>query len=130
MYLDSVSCIGDLITEVNDHESMIEDAQYELEEARELKVCIADEHRHLRELKEDVDYQNAKELIDTFGRHAELIPEDSWESYAEEYASNLTSEDLNDWPYCYIDWERATSALTSDFSTEYIGGNLFYVREG
>lgn len=58
-----------------------------------------------------------------------LIPEEDFEDYARETASDLYGVDFDTWPFWHIDWEDAADALKQDFSeVTSPDGDTYYVQ--
>lgn len=58
-----------------------------------------------------------------------LIPEEDFEDYAREMASDLYGVDLDTWPFWHIDWDDAADDLKQDFAeVTSPEGDAYYVR--
>lgn len=60
---------------------------------------------------------------------AVLVADDHFEDYARELAESIGAINGEEsWPYTYIDWEAAASALQQDYTPYEIDGTTYWVR--
>ena len=57
-----------------------------------------------------------------------LIDEDDFEEYAQEYARETGSRDLDSWPNEHINWAAAAEALAEDYQSADYQGTSYYYR--
>lgn len=81
----------------------------------------ADELKNLTNLREEIG-RSWKDGV-------ELIREQDFEEYAQNYAESIGAIDRDGgWPACCIDWERAANQLMMDYSSVDYDGETYYYR--
>lgn len=89
-----------------------EDEAEELERAKELETAVIDAIG-------PIEYKDG----------AQVISDDYFETYAEEFADDIGAIDRNaSWPISCIDWEAAADELKMDYSSFEFEGTTWWVR--
>lgn len=102
------------------------DEQPEDERGHLVAVEYTDEAEELKALQDLA--QEGEDNAEDWQYGATLIHEDYFETYAEEYASDLRDYDEAQWPFMHIDWAAAADHLKMDYSEVEFDGQTYYVR--
>jgi hypothetical protein len=104
-----------------------------IQEADELRARLDDPEAEPLDDEERATLTAIDELADAgiedWQYGAQLIPEDDFEDFARELAeeTGLIDESAT-WPHTCIDWERAATELSTDYTTVEYLGTTYYVR--
>jgi hypothetical protein len=109
---------------------------YDIIDTRMLAEELADLEGLDDDELDEIDCERLKalnDLADEIGPefyHGEtMIPEDSFEQYAQQFAEEIgaISDDLQ-WPLTCIDWEQAAEELLHDYTSVIWEDETYYVR--
>lgn len=77
---------------------------------------------------EEQEFQALKAIVDELPDSESLIRDSYFETYARDYASEISTREANQWPYTCIDWERAADELKTDYSCLTFDGVDYWYR--
>jgi hypothetical protein len=119
--LDEAQAASDRIPGAVELSEALQEAEYELEDWKEL---WGDELKSLKQLAED-----AEPLAGDWKYGATLIRDSYFEDYAREFARDIgVIQDDTSWPANCIDWEKAVEQLKCDYGEVDFNGETYWVR--
>lgn len=138
--------IEELETELEELTLELDDAEEELDtynggDDEDLRELQEEEVNHAKdamkewkdENQEELDALNAlKDYCGDYGWISGIafIAEEAFEEYVQGLAADLYGNDVHNdnWPFCYIDWEKAADALRQDYSSIDYRGTTYLFR--
>ena len=100
-----------------------------IERIRELKDCgILDGHDAREYAALTAVQKQCEGHIDEWKDGVQLISDEYFEQYAQDYAEGIFEGNMDNWPCGYIDWGQAANALQGDYICVDFDGIDYWIR--
>ncbi len=106
----------------DDFENVVEACESTRISLQDDETDIANEILKLKELLADIETYNCLE-------DPEVVNEEYFETHMRDTAMDIHGVDIDAFPFCYIDWERACENMTQqDYKSIDFDGETFWVK--